>query len=76
MLCFTHFSNKNGQACTKKIVKTLIEFFHNIKLLIENTTIHYGVTIDVILSTVRQCGGGSAAAAAVWLITNLHDLQD
>ena len=46
---------KQDRCATKKIVKTLMEFFHKNKFLTENT-INYDVTFGFMLSTVR--GGG------------------
>ena len=42
------FSNKNGCACIKKLVKTLIEFFRKFAILTENP-INFDVTCSVIL---------------------------
>ena len=48
---FTLITTKNSHAHSKKIVKTLMEIFRQIKVLTENT-IFYDVTFSVILGTV------------------------
>ena len=53
MFFFTCFTNKTGLAHNSKIMKTLMEFFHKIKFLTENT-INNDVTFGVTLSTVRR----------------------
>ena len=45
------FSNKNGCACIKKLVKTLMEFFQKFSILTENL-VDFDVTCSVILGTV------------------------
>ena len=47
------FSNKNGCACIKKLVKTLMEFFQKFSILTENL-VDFDVTCSVILGTVRH----------------------
>ena len=45
------FSNKNGRARIKKLVKTLMEFFQKFSILTENL-VDFDVTCSVILGTV------------------------
>ena len=51
------FSNKNGCARNKKLVKTLMEFYQKFSILTENL-VDFDVTFSVILGTVypfRSC---------------------
>ena len=47
MRCFDPFTNKNGQARIKKIIKILMDFFLKIKFLTENP-INYDVAFSAI----------------------------
>ena len=47
------FSNRNGCAHIKKIVKTLMEFFPKFSILTENL-VDFDVTCSVILGTVSS----------------------
>ena len=47
------FSNKNGCARIKKLVKTLMDFFQKFSILTENL-VDFDVTCSVILGTVPR----------------------
>ena len=55
------FSNKNGCARIKKLVKTLMEFFQKFSILTENL-VDFDATFSVILSTVHSTKIGCVSA--------------